>query len=139
MRDDGQVDVGLDPGALKRYIKVRDERTAISAEDRALRDEQKVLEEQIADGFTAVGVSSLNIDGRCIYIATTERARPAGGDHAAAVRALIAAGHDELITLGAQKVSKYIRDLPEAQREAELMEAFEVYEQVTVGCRKAGV
>ena len=128
----------MDTAGLTRYIEVRDARAALSAQDRKLKDEQEALAEQIIDNFTQEGISSLNIRGRCVYVSRSEKARPAGGDHVAAVRALFAAGMDQLVTLGSQKMSAFLRATPPEGRDAALMAAWEVYESCSVGCRKAG-
>ena len=91
------------------YINVKAEREAIEAVLRPVVERMHELEDALAADFTSKGKQSEKRNGTTVYLARKMNAKVQ--DRPKLVEAMRALGHDEMLTVNANSLGAFLRDL----------------------------
>jgi len=123
---------------LAKYIALLDARERdLKAKRKEIADIADEAKDVVLDRMIESGTAKISAAGKTLYIHRQEYARVRGKQHAKAVKVLQANGKQDLITLGTQKLSAFLRSNPLEDQPEDMQKMFGVWEKEEVRVRKS--
>jgi hypothetical protein len=126
---------------VKQFLALQQRRDELEADLEGIKSNLRKVEQEILAEFERDSITSVNLDGRCVYLYRKLTARAKDGDKTRLIEALKACGLHDYVQLGfnTQSVEAYVREQENTGQPipAVLREALETTELFFVRVRKA--